>query len=110
MKKERRTHSEPWKKGEYRKSSSKEKIGILSLSQKRATVECEDGEIYYIFGLRTAGYVHGDKVVIEPTRAAKEGKLPEARPTRLLSRSKEPLLAEVILLRGSKVFRILPEL
>ncbi len=109
MNKKRLPHKE-WAKGGYRKTSPKEKIGILSLSQKRATVECEDGEVYYIFGLRTTGYIHGDKVVIEPTRAAKEGKLPEARPTRLLTRSKEPLLAELILLRGSKVFRILPEL
>ncbi len=108
--KEKWTYSKTWKGKEYRQSSWKEKIGLLSLSQKRATVECEDGEIYYIFGLRTAGYVHGDKVVIEPTREAKEGKLPEARPTRLLTRSKEPLLAECILLRGKKNLRILPEL
>jgi hypothetical protein len=87
-----------------------EKIGILSLSERRATVETRDGEIYYIFGLRTRGYVHGDTVAIRETRKAKDGKLPEAEPVRLIERSKEDLLATVVIRRGQKSLAIIKEL
>lgn len=87
-----------------------EKIGILSLSERRATVETRDGEIYYIFGLRTRGYVHGDTVAIRETRKAKDGKLPEAEPVRLIERSKEYLLATIVIRRGHKTLSIIREL
>ena len=107
---EKKSYNPSWKNSSERKPSSKEKIGILTLSERRSTVETADGEIFYIFGLRTRGYVNGDKVAIEQSRDAKEGKLPEARPTRLIERSRSPLIASIEIVRGKRELRIIKEL
>ncbi len=107
---ERKSYHPSRKNSTEKGSPKKEKIGILTLSERRSTVETADGEIFYIFGLRTRGYIHGDKVAIEQSRDAKEGKLPEARPTRLIERSRSPLIASIEIVRGKRELRIIPEL
>jgi VacB/RNase II family 3'-5' exoribonuclease len=82
-----------------------QKEGIISFDSRKTTVETKEWEVYYIFETRTAGYLHGDKVLIEVTRKASDGKLPEARPIRLLRRSDAPLVMELIVSKSKKKSR-----
>ena len=104
-----RKSTKPTKKTSYTNtgdSSRTEKIpqkkfeGILRFTEKRTTVETHDGEIFFIFGQKNRGYVHGDLVRITPTRKGNDGKLPEARIDRLIRRSRESLLIEMRFFKG----------
>lgn len=83
--------------------------GILRFTEKRTTVETHDGEIFFIFGQKNRGYVHGDLVKITPTRKGNDGKLPEARIDRLIRRSRESLLIEMRFFKGKKKFWVIEE-
>lgn len=82
-------------------------VGKIFFSERKTTIEGKDGEIYYVFETRARGYLHGDTVAFVVTRPARDGKLREAAPTRLVERTQEPLLME--LARG-KEGRLRPRL
>ncbi len=82
---------------------------ILRFTEKRTTVETKDGDVFFIFGQKNRGYVHGDHVAITPTRKWSDGKLPEARIDRLIRRSVESILVEMRFFKGKKKFWVIDE-
>lgn len=73
-------------------------------------IEWVDEISYYVFHTRALGYIHGDIVEYQVTRPSKDGKLAEARPTRLIKRSEDELLMEVRVIHGKIAYKILPGL
>lgn len=80
--------------------------GKILFKERRILIEGLDGTEYYVFSLRWGDYIHGDIVEYEITRKAIERKLPEARPIKLIQRSKEELLMQVEKKNGKILFRL----
>jgi exoribonuclease R len=84
--------------------------GKIYFSEKRTTIESSDGTLYYVFHTKSEWYIHGDIVEYAITRASKDGKLAEARPTKLIKRSEEILLMRISMHKGKISYHILESL
>ena len=84
--------------------------GKIFFSEKRITIETEDGTLYYVFHTKALWYTHGDLVEYTITRPSKDGKLAEVKPTKLIKRSNEELLMRISNSQGKVVYRILESL
>jgi exoribonuclease II len=69
-------------------------IGIIRFGERRITIESGD-ESYYVHPPRASGYIHGDTVGFTKSRVAKDGKMAEAKPLKLIKRSQEEVIVEV---------------
>jgi ribonuclease R len=70
-----------------------ELIGKIFFSERRITIE-SDAESYYVHPPRARGFIHGDMVAFTKSRIAKDGKMAEAKPERLVKRSTEEVIIE----------------
>ena len=84
--------------------------GKIYFSEKRTTIESSDGTLYYVFHTKSEWYIHGDVVEYAVTRTSKDGKLAEARPTKLIKRSEEILLMRISMHKGKISYQILESL
>lgn len=79
----------------------------IHFSERRITITSGD-DTFYIHPSRAQGYIHGDIVRFVKSRIAKDGKMAEAKPIRLVKRSEDEVLIEATITKKWVKWLLLP--
>lgn len=82
-------------------------IGKIQFSQRRITIISDD-TFFYVHPPRAQWYIHGDTVGFIQSRPAKDGKMAEAKPIRLIKRTDREVIIEASITKRWIKWSLLP--